>query len=98
MLISELAYPRRILLDTHIWVWAALGLKSKVKASVFGSIEAAATDQRLFISAACVWEVALKVANGDISISTDLHTWLREQKQPPGIRVWPLSPGVLIDM
>jgi PIN domain nuclease of toxin-antitoxin system len=84
-------------LDTHIWLWAALGHTSRFRADCQPLVELAAKEQRLFVSAASIWEIAVKSARGDIQISGDLHTWVAEQIREPGIRLWPLSPAVLID-
>lgn len=96
MLTSDLAFPARVLLDTHVWIWAALGDTKRLTACR-AALELAATEQRLFVSAASVWEIALKAVRGDIELGVDLHRWVAEQRHEPGIRLWPLSPAVLID-
>ena len=98
-LISSLAPGERIVLDTHIWVWASgeAGGPSQFTSSAHPAIEAAAQERRLFASAASVWEIALKAERGQAIVSGDLHTWVRDQRQYPGIRVLPVDPRLAID-
>lgn len=96
VLTSELGGSTPLLLDTHIWVWAsnASGGFKRVAAK---AIESAATERRLFVSAASVWEIALKTQKGELLVSGDLRTWLRDQKRYPGVRVLPISGSLSID-
>jgi len=96
VLTSDLAGPAPLLLDTHIWVWASNNSGRFKKAAASG-IEIAAEERRLFVSAASVWEIALKAQKGDLLVSGDLRTWLREQRRYPGVRVLPISAGVSIE-
>ena len=62
----------RVLLDTHVLVWAAttperLGADLTV-------IEDA--DRRI-VSAVCVWELAIKQRLGKLSLGSDVRTWMR---------------------
>lgn len=97
MLTSNLGAPARILIDTHIWIWAAAGELTKFSSAVARAIQHAAVERRLFVSATSVWEIALKVEAGALELTSDLRAWVREQEREPGIRVWPLSPAVLMD-
>lgn len=92
-LISSLQATDRLVLDTHIWVWASgeSGGPSQFHASAHPAIEAAARSRRLFASAASVWEIALKAERGKAIVSGDLLAWVQDQKQYPGIRVLPID-------
>ena len=96
MLTSDLAAPARVLIDTHIWVWAAAGETGRFSAAAAREIDRAAAERRLFISATSVWEIALKVQTGALELTSDLRAWVREQQREPGVRIWPLSPAVLV--
>jgi PIN domain nuclease of toxin-antitoxin system len=85
-----------ILLDTHIWVWASTG-PGKFRKAAADAIERAASERGLFVSAASVWEIALKAQKGELLISGDLRTWLREQRRYPGVRVLPVNGTLAID-
>jgi PIN domain nuclease of toxin-antitoxin system len=51
------------------------------KRAAANAIETAAEKRRLFVSAASVWEIALKQQKGDVLVSGDLRAWLREQRR-----------------
>lgn len=62
----------KVLLDTHVVVWAAttperLGAGRQLVADA---------DQRL-LSAVCVWELAIKQGLGKLSVGSDVRTWTR---------------------
>lgn len=97
MLTSELGAPTPLLLDTHIWVWAAAGVTHRVAPAVLLAIDHAAVERRLYISVVSVWEVALKVERGELELTSDLRAWVGEQEREPGIRVVPLTPAIMID-
>lgn len=57
----------RLLLDTHIFLWAVAG-SPKLKAPARRLIEAA---EEVHVSAASIWEVAIKARLGKISADPD---------------------------
>jgi PIN domain nuclease of toxin-antitoxin system len=85
-----------VILDTHIWVWASNG-SEKFKKTASHGIERAAEDRRLFASAASVWEIALKAQKGDVLVSGDLRSWVREQRRYPGVRVLPITSSTIVE-
>ncbi|HEY0016296.1 MAG TPA: type II toxin-antitoxin system VapC family toxin [Longimicrobium sp.] len=99
MLTSSLTASDRLVMDTHVWVWVsgeAAG-PDRLASAVLTPIEEAARDRRLFVSAASVWEIALKAERGQALISGDMDTWLRDQRQYPGVRVLPLDARIAMD-
>ena len=62
----------KILLDTHVLVWAAT--TPERLGSDLAVIEAA--DSRI-VSAVCVWELAIKQRLGKLSVGSDVRTWTR---------------------
>lgn len=96
MLTSDLSGPAPILLDTHIWVWASNG-SGQFKKAAAKAIEVAAAERRLIVSAASVWEIALKLQKGDLLVSGDLRAWLRDQVRYPGVRVLPITGSLSIE-
>lgn len=98
MLISELGEADRLVLDTHVWVWASgeAGGPVQLKAAVLPAIERAARSRRLFVSAASVWEIALKAERGQILVAGDLYSWVRDQQEFPGVRVLSLDSRVAV--
>jgi PIN domain nuclease of toxin-antitoxin system len=62
----------RILLDTHVLVWAATTPER------LGSDLAVIQDaDRRIVSAVCVWELAIKQHLGKLSVGSDVRTWTR---------------------
>ena len=57
----------RVLLDTHVFLWAIAG-SSALKASARRAIEAA---EAVHVSAASIWEIAIKVRLGRIFANPD---------------------------
>lgn len=99
MLISDLAARDRLVMDTHVWVWASgeSGGPGQVRADVLRAIEDAARSRRLFASSTSVWEIALKAERGKVLVSGDLRSWVRDQQQFPGVRVLPVDTRLSID-
>jgi PIN domain nuclease of toxin-antitoxin system len=100
MLISELADTDRLLLDTHIWVWASgeSGGPTQIRAAALPAIERAARSRRLFVSSASVWEIALKAERSKALVSGDLRAWVRDQREYPGVRVLSLDSRIVVDV
>ena len=62
----------RVLLDTHVLVWAT-HQSARLGAARQLVLDA---DQRL-LSAVCVWELAIKQHLGKLSVGPDVRTWTR---------------------
>ena len=62
----------RVLLDTHVLVWAAT--TPERLGSDLAVIEVA--DTRI-VSAVCIWELAIKQRLGKLSVGPDVRTWAR---------------------
>jgi PIN domain nuclease of toxin-antitoxin system len=62
----------RVLLDTHVLVWAA----TTPERLGTGLDLLADADSRL-ASAVCVWELAIEQGLGKLSLGTDVRTWTR---------------------
>src|SRR5260370_904020 len=81
MPICDPSEAQAVLLDTHIWIWASgnSGGPGRFAASLAPIINRLAIQRQLFVSVASVWEIALKAERGDLLLSSDLMTWVREQ-------------------
>ncbi len=62
----------RVLLDTHVLVWAAT--TPERLGSDLAVVEAA--DSRI-VSAVCIWELAIKQRLGKVTVGSDVRTWTR---------------------
>ena len=99
MLISDFSESHTLLLDTHIWVWASGGADERKRFASWLApvIERAGYGRQLLVSAASVWEIALKAQRGHLLVASELRSWVEDQKLYPGVRVSPITSGVAIE-
>jgi PIN domain nuclease of toxin-antitoxin system len=81
------AKARRLVLDTHVWVWAAEGLVARMKPSVVDDIERAAQASLLYVASISAWEVAMLVKKGRLTLSRDVASWIAAARHAPGARI-----------
>ncbi|MGY1693826.1 MULTISPECIES: type II toxin-antitoxin system VapC family toxin [unclassified Geodermatophilus] len=62
----------RVLLDTHVLVWAAT-----TPERLGAATDLVAGAERRLISAVCVWELAIKQGLGKLTLGSDVRTWTR---------------------
>ena len=86
-----------LLLDTHSWIWAQLGLLQNLSRAALQSIKSAEREGNLRISVISVWEVANLDAKKRVLLSLDCHEWVREALRGPVIELVDLSPEIAID-
>jgi PIN domain nuclease of toxin-antitoxin system len=73
----------KILLDTHCWLWW-LSEPQKLTSSMQQAI--ANPENELFLSVASIWEIAIKVAMGKLTIPQPLPKLVAEQLSIDGIK------------
>jgi PIN domain nuclease of toxin-antitoxin system len=97
--ISELTASDRVVMDTHVWVWASgeAGGTERLGEDCLRSVERAARDRRLYVCAASVWEIALKARRGRAIVRGNLGSWVREQRLYPGVRLLPIDARLAIE-
>jgi PIN domain nuclease of toxin-antitoxin system len=78
----------KLLLDTHIWLWYALG-NPKLSDNLRSIIAADTTE--LWLSPISVWEVVLLAEKGRISLQSDANTWIDQSLKLLGIYEAPLN-------
>lgn len=68
----------RLLLDTHIFLWLALG-----DARLRGEALDAVRDPKstLYLSVASVWEAAIKVRSGKLTLDGEPYAYFRERRR-----------------
>jgi PIN domain nuclease of toxin-antitoxin system len=64
----------KLLLDTHIWLWA-LGHPAKLSKRVRAELENPANE--IWVSSVSTWEALLLNAKNRIQLPTDLDAWFR---------------------
>ena len=72
-----------IVLDTHAWIWWAVGSK-KLPVRVRRRLDSAA---HLAVSAISCWEVAMLVSRGRLKLDRPLVTWVRSALELPNLSV-----------
>lgn len=83
----------KLLLDTHIWLWYALGdpqLSNNLQQAI------ASDTTELWLSPISVWEVMLLAEKGRISLESDPATWIDKSLKSLAICEAPLNAQVAI--
>lgn len=78
----------KLLLDTHIWLWYALGdpqLSNNLQQAI------ALDTTELWLSPISVWEVMLLAQKGRISLQSDTATWIEQSLKSLSIHEAPLN-------
>ena len=76
-----------LLLDTHVFLWFVAG-DQRLSANARQALEAA--DAELFLSAASIWEMAIKSSLGRLTLPLPLDEYIAE-KLIQGVRVLPVD-------
>lgn len=76
--------PLNYLLDTHVWIWAALEPK-KLSSPARRILEDAGS--LLYVSPISCWEVAMLQDRGRIDLPTTAEAWVKDALNAPGIEV-----------
>ncbi len=87
----------RLVLDTHVWIWAAEGLTERLRAGAVAAIESAARASSLAVSAISVWELAMLVKRGRLTLATAVSAWVEASLRPPGVRIIPVGTAIALD-
>lgn len=85
-----------LLLDTHVWLWFALGDAERLSASVRKKIEAAAHDGKLAVAAISIWEIGMLEAKGRIALGLPCEKWVTAALALPGLRLIGLEPEIAV--
>jgi PIN domain nuclease of toxin-antitoxin system len=85
----------RLLLDTHIWLWASLE-PQRLSPAARDALEN--PENKLFISALSWWEFLLAFRKGRIQIEGEPVAWGRQSMARLGLEVLPVSEDVAIEV
>jgi PIN domain nuclease of toxin-antitoxin system len=80
-------------LDTHAWVAWMIG-SSDLSPSTLNALDGLALDARPYLSAISLWEVAMLVDLGRLSLSMPLVEWLSIAAHPRTVRLMPITPAI----
>lgn len=81
------------LLDTHAWVWWIEGDR-RLQRRVRDTLDRLPREQRPYLSAISLWEVAMLVERGRVAFSVSLSQWLGAAAHPRSVRIVPISPDI----
>ena len=87
---------RKLLLDTHVWIWLMEG-NPKLSPAVRKQIQKAVPDNSIRVSAISVWEVAILESKGRIVFNEDCRLWVNKASSAPGISLIHINPDILIE-
>ena len=85
-----------LLLDTHVWLWFALGDAERLAAPVRKRIVTATHGGTLVVSAISVWEIGMLEAKGRIVLGMPCEKWVTTALTLPGLRLVGLEPEIAI--
>ena len=84
------------LLDTHVWIWWVNGSPSLSEAAR-KAVERSSADGTLFISSMSVWEVALLVKKGRLSLSVTVADWVSYSEGLPYLTFVPVNNRIALN-
>lgn len=85
-----------LLLDTHVWIWAAAGDK-RVGARTRRLLNREAAAGRVFVSAMSAFEISALCTVGRLVLNQPVERWIRDSVVRGGLRVIDLDVGAAID-
>jgi PIN domain nuclease of toxin-antitoxin system len=84
----------RLLLDAHSFIWWD-GASARLSAAAFSACKDAAN--QLFLSAASVWEMQIKVQAGKLTLSLPLSTIVGQQRAS-GVSILPIDAEHVLEL
>ncbi len=67
----------RLLLDTHVWLWLALGVSGQLSPAAIRTIEAVGQTSGVLVSIVSIWELALLEMRQRVVLPLPLHDWVQ---------------------
>jgi PIN domain nuclease of toxin-antitoxin system len=86
-----------LLLDTHCWLWAQLGMIQELSQPALHAIRSAESEGNLRVSAISIWEVAMLQKKGRVALPMNVRTWVEQALSKTGIAVAPLTPEIMLE-
>jgi PIN domain nuclease of toxin-antitoxin system len=85
------------LLDTHEWIWFLRGDATRLKASAVEEFLSWQRAEILCVSSASVWEIAVAVSKGRLTLDTSVEDWIARSTVEGGLKLLPLTSSILIE-
>jgi PIN domain nuclease of toxin-antitoxin system len=85
----------KLVLDTHVWLWAMIGDMS-LTLNFRKAFEHALKMHHVLISPISVWEIGMLVAKDRLQIDMDSQEWIDQALDVPGIKLSAITPRIAI--
>lgn len=85
----------KLLLDTHVLLWAMTG-SPNIKQSFIGAFDKALSRQAVLISPMSLWEIGMLVDKKRIEIEMDVLDWVGRSLDTPGMHLCSISARIAI--
>lgn len=85
------------LLDTHIWIRLVNGDVQLNHQPFIRGVEEQSRENQLFLASISLWETAMLVAKGRLTLTMPTEEWMTRALAIPGLTVVPLSPEIAAD-
>jgi PIN domain nuclease of toxin-antitoxin system len=85
-----------LLLDTHVWIWAAEQREDELSTRMLKLINSASQRGSVLISVISMWEIAMLAERSRIVLSVDSLQWIETAASVPGVRVIELTPRIAV--
>ena len=86
-----------LLLDTHCWIWAQLGLTDNLSGTALRAIRSAESRGQLQVSVISIWEVGMLERKGRVTLPRSIGAWVQEALASPGISLAHLTAEIAIE-
>jgi PIN domain nuclease of toxin-antitoxin system len=85
------------ILDTHAWVWW-VDRDRRLPRTVADTLDEMPSDARPFLSDISLWEVAMLVERGRLSLPMPLREWLEAAAHPRSVKILPVTPAIAAEV
>ena len=85
------------LLDTHAWIWWVQA-DPRLDRRTVEALDALPPDERPVLCDISLWEVAMLVMLGRLTLAEPLESWLEAAADPRTVRVVPVTPAVAAEV
>lgn len=84
-----------ILLDTHIWIWWALG-EDRLSAQEIDELDRLAKKGEVAISAISIWEVEILERKSKLTLKPNFNEWILKSIRPSVCTVLPIDVNTIL--
>lgn len=88
---------RGLLLDTHVWIWAAADVPRKLGPKTRRLLARHTDAGALYVSAASAFEITALHTAGRLKFNQPVERWIRESIERGGLRVLDVSTAIATD-